>query len=160
MVARIVYLPIALAVGTLARKTTLVLMRYQAELHRLILTPAVRMILAPNSGAEIPRRLEAYTQCAPNGLTQLPDDQIYQALVASGVKMLPYGDHERKLTAAGFLPEVETYAMPTDATDPKLGLRTDPKSTTSTRVRRRRTRNRRSTGRNGASAAVHLHATL
>ena len=93
-----------------------VLIRRQAELHQLIFAHGVSVILAPSFGAETLKRGEAYTQYALGGLTRLPDDEIYLALIDSGVRIRFYGDYEEVLTAAGLRSALETCAMLTDAT--------------------------------------------
>jgi adenosine tuberculosinyltransferase len=93
-----------------------VLIRRQAELHRLIFTHGVSVILAPSFGAEILKRGEAYARYALGGLTQLPDEEIYRALMDSGVRIRFYGDYERALTIAGLHSALETCAMLTDET--------------------------------------------
>jgi hypothetical protein len=79
-----------------------ILIRRQAELHRLIFAHGVSVILAPSFGDETLKRGEAYTSYALGGLARLPEDEVYQALVDSGVRIRFYGDYERALTAAGF----------------------------------------------------------
>ncbi len=78
-----------------------VLIRRQAELHRLIFAHGVGVILAPSFGAETLRRGDAYTRYALGGLARLPEDEVYRALIDSGVRIRFYGDYERALTAAG-----------------------------------------------------------
>jgi hypothetical protein len=93
-----------------------VLIRRQAELHRLIFAHGVSVILAPSFGAEILKRGEAYARYALGGLAQLPDDEIYRALIDSGVRIRFYGDYEEALTVAGLRSVLETCAMLTEAT--------------------------------------------
>jgi adenosine tuberculosinyltransferase len=78
-----------------------ILIRRQAELHRLIFAHGVSVILAPSFGSETLRRGEAYTRYALGGLARLPEDEIYRALIGSGVRIRFYGDYERALAAAG-----------------------------------------------------------
>jgi adenosine tuberculosinyltransferase len=78
-----------------------ILIRRQAELHRLIFAHGVSVILAPSFGAETLRRGEAYTRYALGGLARLPEDKVYRALIDSGVRIRFYGDYERELAAAG-----------------------------------------------------------
>jgi len=92
------------------------LIRRQAELHRLIFAHGVSVILAPSFGAETLKRGEAYTRYALGGLTRLPDDEVYRALIDCGVRIPFYGDYEEALTAAGLRSALETCAMLTDAT--------------------------------------------
>jgi hypothetical protein len=93
-----------------------VLIRRQAELHRLIFAHGVSVILAPSFGAETLKRGEAYTHYALGGLTQLPEDEVYQALIDSGVRIRFYGDYERALTVAGLHSALETCVMLTETT--------------------------------------------
>ena len=79
-----------------------ILIRRQAELHRLIFAHGVSVILAPSFGAESLKRGEAYTRYALGGLARLPEDEVYRTLIDSGVRIRFYGDYERALTAAGF----------------------------------------------------------
>ena len=79
-----------------------ILIRRQAELHRLIFAHGVSVILAPSFGAETLKRGEAYTRYALGGLARLPEDEVYRALIDSGVRIRFYGDYERALTATGF----------------------------------------------------------
>src|SRR5215210_2373683 len=85
-----------------------ILIRRQAELHRLIFAHGVSVILAPSFGAETLRRGEAYTRYALGGLARLPEDEVYRALIDSGVRIRFYGDYERALTAAGLHTALET----------------------------------------------------
>src|SRR5215212_7149269 len=62
-----------------------ILIRRQAELHRLIFAHGVSVILAPSFGTETLRRGEAYTRYALGGLARLPEDKVYRALIDSGV---------------------------------------------------------------------------
>jgi adenosine tuberculosinyltransferase len=78
-----------------------ILIRRQAELHRLIFAHGVSVILAPSFGSETLRRGEAYTRYALGGLARLPEDEVYRALIDSGVRIRFYGDYERALAAAG-----------------------------------------------------------
>ena len=93
-----------------------VLIRRQAELHRLIFAHGVSVILAPSFGAETLKRGEAYTRYALGGLARLPDDEVYRALIDSGVRIRFYGDYERALRVAGLRSALETCATLTDAT--------------------------------------------
>ena len=93
-----------------------VLIRRQAELHRLIFAHGVGVILAPSFGAETLKRGEAYTQYALGGLAQLPDDEVYQAMIDSGVRIRFYGDYREALTSAGLRSALETCETLTDAT--------------------------------------------
>jgi hypothetical protein len=93
-----------------------VLIRRQAELHGLIFAHGVSVILAPSFGAETLKRGDAYTQYALGGLTQLPEDEVYRALIDSGVRVRFYGDYERALTVAGLHSALETCAMLTETT--------------------------------------------
>jgi hypothetical protein len=78
-----------------------ILIRRQAELHRLIFAHGVSVILAPSFGTETLRRGEAYTRYALGGLERLPEDEVYQALIDSGVRIRFYGDYEMALATAG-----------------------------------------------------------
>jgi adenosine tuberculosinyltransferase len=78
-----------------------ILIRRQAELHRLIFAHGVSVIIAPSFGSETLRRGEAYTRYALGGLARLPEDEVYRALIDSGVRIRFYGDYERALAAAG-----------------------------------------------------------
>ena len=91
-------------------------MRRQAELDRLIFAQGASLILAPSFGAEILERGEAYARYALGGLTQLSDEEIYRALIDSGVRIRFYGDYEEALTVAGLRSALETCAMLTEAT--------------------------------------------
>jgi hypothetical protein len=93
-----------------------VLIRRQAKLHRMIFAHGVGVILAPSFGAETLKRGEAYTQYALGGLAQLPDDEVYQALIDSGVRIRFYGDYREALTLAGLRSALETCEALTDAT--------------------------------------------
>jgi hypothetical protein len=93
-----------------------VLIRRQAELHRLIFAHGVSVILAPSFGTETLKRGEAYTRYALGGLAQLPDDEVYRALIDSGVRIRFYGDYEQALTAADLHSALETCSILTDAT--------------------------------------------
>ena len=92
------------------------LIRRQAELHRLIFAHGVSVILAPSFGAETLKRGEAYARYALGGLAQLPDDEVYRALIDSGVRIRFYGDYEEALIAAGLRSALETCATLTNAT--------------------------------------------
>ena len=72
--------------------------------------------LAPSFGAETLKRGEAYTRYAPGGLAQLPDDEIYRAMIDSGARIRFYVDYEEALTVAGLRSALETCAILTDAT--------------------------------------------
>jgi hypothetical protein len=93
-----------------------VLIRRQAELHRLIFAHGVSVILAPSFGAETLKRGEAYTRYALGGLARLPDDEVYRALIDSGVRIRFYGDYERALRVAGLRSALKACATLTDAT--------------------------------------------
>jgi adenosine tuberculosinyltransferase len=93
-----------------------VLIRRQAELHRLIFAHGVSVILAPSFGAETLKRGEAYTRYALAGLSRLPDDEVYRALMDSGVRISFYGNYKEALTVAGLRSALETCEMLTDAT--------------------------------------------
>jgi hypothetical protein len=93
-----------------------VLIRRQAELHRLIFAHGVSVILAPSFGTETLKRGEAYTRYALGGLAQLPDDEVYRALIDSGVRIRFYGDYEEALRVAGLRSALETCATLTEAT--------------------------------------------
>ena len=92
-----------------------VLIRRQAELHRMIFAHGVSVILAPSFGAETLKRGETYTRYALGGLTQLPEDEVYRALVASGVRIRFYGDYERALAVAGLRSALDTCEALTEA---------------------------------------------
>jgi hypothetical protein len=92
-----------------------VLIRRQAELHRLIFAHGVSVILAPSFGAETLKRGETYTRYALGGLAQLPDDEVYRSLIDSGVRIRFYGDYERALREAGLRSALETCEALTDA---------------------------------------------
>ena len=87
-----------------------VLIRRQAELHRLIFAHGVSVILAPSFGAETLRRGEAYTRYALGGLALLPDDEVYRALIDSGVRIRFYGDYERALADVGLSSALDACA--------------------------------------------------
>jgi adenosine tuberculosinyltransferase len=93
-----------------------VLIRRQAELHRLIFAHGVSVILAPSFGAETLKRGEAYTHYALGGLARLPDDEVYRALIDSGVRIRFYGDYREALAAAGLRSALQTCATLTEAT--------------------------------------------
>src|SRR5215211_2258155 len=93
-----------------------VLIRRQAELHRLIFAHGVSVILAPSFGTETLKRGEAYTRYALGGLAQLPDDEVYRALIDSGVRIRFYGDYREALRVAGLRSALETCARLTDQT--------------------------------------------
>jgi len=93
-----------------------VLIRRQAELHRMIFAHGVSVILAPSFGAETLERGEAYARYALGGLAQLPDDEVYRAMIDSGVRIRFYGDYEPALTDAGLRSALDTCAILTDAT--------------------------------------------
>jgi adenosine tuberculosinyltransferase len=80
------------------------------------LRPWSNVILAPSFGAEILKRGEAYARYALGGLAQLPDDEIYRALIDSGVRIRFYGDYKEALTVAGLRSVLKTCAMLTEAT--------------------------------------------
>jgi adenosine tuberculosinyltransferase len=91
------------------------LIRRQAELHRLIFAHGVSVILAPSFGAETLKRGEAYTRYALGGLARLPDDEVYRALIDSGVRIRFYGDYEEALAAPHFGSALEACLALTDA---------------------------------------------
>jgi hypothetical protein len=93
-----------------------VLIRRQAELHRLIFAHGVSVVLAPSFVAETLKRGEAYTRYALGGLAQLSDDEVYRALIDSGVRIRFYGDYERALTVANLRSALKTCAILTEAT--------------------------------------------
>ena len=93
-----------------------VLIRRQAELHRLIFAHGVSVILAPSFGAETLKRGEAYTRYALSGLLQLSDDEVYRGLIDSGVRIRFYGDYEEALAAPYFRSVLEACATLTGAT--------------------------------------------
>ena len=87
-----------------------VLIRRQAELHRLIFAHGVSVILAPSFGAETLRRGEVYTRYALGGLALLPNDEVYRALIDSGVRIRFYGDYERALADVGLSSALDACA--------------------------------------------------
>jgi adenosine tuberculosinyltransferase len=93
-----------------------VLIRRQAEHHRLVFDHGVSVILAPSFGAETLKRGEEYTRYALEGLLQLSDDEVYRGLIDSGVRIRFYGDYEEALAAPSFRPVLEACATLTDAT--------------------------------------------
>ena len=93
-----------------------VLIRRQAELHRLIFAHGVSAILAPSFGTETLKRGEAYARYALSGLLQLSDDEVYRELIESGVRIRFYGDYEEALAAPYFRSVLEACAALTDAT--------------------------------------------
>ena len=64
-----------------------ILIRRQAELHRLIFAHGVSVILAPSFGTETLKRGEAYARYALGGLARLPDDEVYLTLIDSGARI-------------------------------------------------------------------------
>jgi adenosine tuberculosinyltransferase len=92
-----------------------VLIRRQAELHRLIFANGVSVILAPSFGAETLKRGEAYTRYALGGLARLPDDEVYRAMIDSGVRIRFYGDYEEALAAPHLGSALEACLTLTDA---------------------------------------------
>ena len=74
-----------------------VLIRRQAEHHRLVFDHGVSVIVAPSFGAETLKRGEAYARYALSGLLQLSDDEVYRGLIDSGVRIRFYGDYEEVL---------------------------------------------------------------
>jgi hypothetical protein len=92
-----------------------VLIRRQAELHRMIFAHGVSVILAPSFGAETLKRGETYTRYALGGLAQLPDDEVYRNLLDSGVRIRFYGDYVRVLSDAGLRSALDTCEALTDA---------------------------------------------
>ena len=93
-----------------------VLIRRQAEHHRLIFAHGVGVILAPSFGAETLKRGETYTRYALGGLARLPEDEVYRALIDSGVRIRFYGDYREALTLAGLRSVLETCDILTEAT--------------------------------------------
>ena len=93
-----------------------VLIRRQVELHRLIFAHGVSVILAPSFGAETLKRGEAYTHYALGGLARLPDDDVYRALIDSGVRIRFYGNYGEAFAAAGLRSALQTCATLTEAT--------------------------------------------
>ncbi len=93
-----------------------VLIRRQAELHRLIFAHGVSVIIAPSFGAETLKRGEAYARYALSGLARLPADEVYRGLIDSGVRMRFYGDYEEALAAPHFRSALEACATLTEAT--------------------------------------------
>src|SRR5215207_873963 len=92
------------------------LIRRQAEHHRLVFDHGVSAILAPSFGAETLKRGEAYTRYALSGLLQLADDEVYQEMINSGVRVRFYGNYEETLVAPYYLPILEACARLTNAT--------------------------------------------
>src|SRR5215203_2285558 len=70
----------------------------------------------PSFGAETLKRGEAYTRYALGGLARLPEDEVYRALIDSGMRIRFYGDYEQALRVAGLRSALETCATLTDAT--------------------------------------------
>lgn len=93
-----------------------VLIRRQAELHRLVFAHGVSVIVAPSFGAETLKRGEAYTRYALSGLLQLSDDEVYRGLIDSGLRIRFYGDYEEALAAPHFRSALEACAALTEAT--------------------------------------------
>ena len=83
---------------------------------RLIFAHGVSFILAPSFGTETLKRGETYVRYALGGLTQLPDDEVYRALIGTRVRICFYGDYEHALTVTGLRSALETCAMLIDAT--------------------------------------------
>ena len=92
-----------------------VLIRRQAEHHRLVFDHGVSVLLAPSFGAETLKRGEAYSQYALSGLLQLSEDEVYQGLIDSGVRIRFYGDYEEALAAPYFRSVLEACATLTEA---------------------------------------------
>src|SRR5215208_6756671 len=92
------------------------LIRRQAEHHRLVFDHGVSAILAPSFGAQTLKRGEAYTRYALSGLLQLADDEVYQEMINSGVRVRFYGTYEETLVAPYYRPILEACARLTNAT--------------------------------------------
>jgi adenosine tuberculosinyltransferase len=93
-----------------------VLIRRQAELHRLIFAHGVSVILVPSFGTETLKRGEAYARYALSGLARLAEDRVNQDLIGSGMRIRFYGDYEAALAAPHFRSVLEACAALTDAT--------------------------------------------
>jgi adenosine tuberculosinyltransferase len=93
-----------------------VLIRRQGEHHRLVFDHGVSVILAPSFGTETLKRGEAYTRYALSGLLQLAEDEVYQGLIDSGVRIRFYGDYEEALATPYFRSVLEACETLTAAT--------------------------------------------
>lgn len=83
------------------------LVRRQAEHHRLVFEHGVQVILAPSFGNETLKRGAEYTRAALKGLTLLAEDDLYQAMVASGVRIGFYGDYRGVLDTTEYRPVLQ-----------------------------------------------------
>ena len=79
--------------------------RRQAELHRMVLSHGVSVLLVPLFGTELLRRGRAYVEYGLGGLRLLRDDAVYRKMHDAGVRVRFYGDYEEALGALG-LPHV------------------------------------------------------
>ncbi len=93
-----------------------VLIRRQAEHHRLVFDHGVSVLLAPSFGFETLKRGEAYARYALEGLLQLADDEVYRQMFAAGLRLRFYGDYREALAAPHYQPVLEELDSLTRAT--------------------------------------------
>lgn len=100
-----------------------VLIRRQAEHHRMVFDHGVSVLLAPSFGAETLKRGDSYTRYALGGLLQLAEDEVYRQMFDSGVRIRFYGDYEEALSDSHYRPvlkELEDLTRTTAAGDGPL----------------------------------------
>ena len=98
-----------------------IIIRRQAELHRMVFAHGVGVIVAPGFGTELLTRGSAYTHYILGGLLQLADDAVYQEMFAAGLQIRFYGDYEEVLNTPSLRPLLQACAQLTAATESNEG---------------------------------------
>lgn len=93
-----------------------ILIRRQAEQHRMVLAHGVSAILAPGFGAELLQRGPDYTRRVLGGLLRLADDAVYREMFDAGVRLRFYGNYEEVLDTPAFRPLLSVCADLTTST--------------------------------------------
>lgn len=92
------------------------IIRRQAELHRMIFSHGVSVIVSPGFGQETMKRGSTYTRHVLSGLLQLTDEPVYQEMFETGLRLRFYGDYEEVLDEPEFRPMLDACARLTEET--------------------------------------------
>ncbi|QIN78597.1 hypothetical protein GBA65_08760 [Rubrobacter marinus] len=87
-----------------------VLIRRQAELHRMMFDHGASVVLTPEFGSVTLRRGVEYTRYAMSGLLKLAEDPVCRELFDSGVRLRFYGEYREALVDPVFRPMLEACA--------------------------------------------------
>lgn len=93
-----------------------IIIRRQAEHHRLLFDHGARAILAPCFGYELLNRGEDYTRTVLGALLTLGDDAVNREMFEDGVRIRFYGDYEEVLDTPTFRPMLRACEDLMDAT--------------------------------------------